>query len=90
MSPQQEPASIVTREVSLDASVANLRFTKAIVEMEPLGRMAVVHYAIDGIPHEDGIAVDLDKCIFLDDCEVRVAGAAVKVRNQILAGLHPR
>lgn len=79
---------IQIREVPLTGQVGRLHFTKALIEVEPLGLLAVVHYSIDGKPQADGIALDLDKGIFLDACEeVDVSKMAAKIRLQIVAQL---
>ena len=86
---QIEADSIQVRELPLTGKVGPLQFTKALIEVNPPGLMAVVHYLIDGNARENGIAIDLDKGIFLDACEeVDVSKMAPEIRSQIVAQVH--
>lgn len=85
---QAEFAPIQVCEVPLTGQVGKLTFTKALIEVNPPGFLAVVHYSVGGKPQPDGIAMDLHKGIFLDSCEFAdVSKMAPKIRAQILSKL---
>jgi hypothetical protein len=50
---------------SFETPHGTFAFVEAICD--PTGSLAVIHYALNGVRQENGVALDLDKQTFIDD-----------------------